>query len=169
MFFPIAFEQFVPLQLSSGTLGGMFVILVVYFLRYEERFLGVEAKLLLDLLDIVGLQGIAVNTTSALQYRAEPNSGRQLDHGRLIFGRNGAYHSGINSVKVGVTIFDMLSVPAIGFEPLYDIFAEGAIGISIFLTSALCMCVVTLRERTNGYVIIIVYHDELPELQMTSQ
>lgn len=45
----------------------------------DKALLGVEAELGLELLDVVGLEGRAVNTVGALLEGAETNGGSQLD------------------------------------------------------------------------------------------
>jgi len=51
------------------------VVQIVDLLGNDKGLLGVETELLLDALDVVGLQGVAVDTTGALELRAETNGG----------------------------------------------------------------------------------------------
>lgn len=72
-------EQLVPLLLAGSALGRVSLIQVVDLLGDDKGLLGVEAELGLELLDVVGLEGRAVNTVCALLEGAETNGGSQLD------------------------------------------------------------------------------------------
>ena len=63
----VLLEELVPLLLLGGTLGGVLVVEVVDLLGNDEALLGVEAELLLDLLGIVGLEGVTVDTAGTLR------------------------------------------------------------------------------------------------------
>lgn len=54
-------------------------IQVVDLLGDDKALLGVEAELGLELLDVISLEGGAVNTVCALLEGAETNGGSQLD------------------------------------------------------------------------------------------
>lgn len=72
-------EQLVPLLLLGGTLRGVSAVELGDLLGDDEALLGVEAELGLELLDVVGLEGGAVDTVGALLEGAETNGGSQLD------------------------------------------------------------------------------------------
>jgi hypothetical protein len=89
------------------------VVHVVDLLGNDKHLLGVKAELLLDLLNVVGLQGVSMNTTGALELGAETNGGGQLDDGGLVGDLLGLGDSSLDALKVGVSVLDVLSVPAI--------------------------------------------------------
>jgi hypothetical protein len=57
----------------------MLVVHVVNLLGNDKGLLGVEAELLLDLLDVISLEGVSVDAASALELGAEADGGGQLD------------------------------------------------------------------------------------------
>lgn len=128
----VLLEQLVPLSLESSTLGGLLAVQVVDLLGDDEGLLGIEAEKLLDLLDVVGLEGVAVNTASALELGAEANGGGELDDGRLVLDLLALPDGSLNGLKVAITVLDILGVPAVGLEPLHDILSEGALGVTVY-------------------------------------
>jgi hypothetical protein len=107
------------------------VVHVVDLLGNNKGLLGVETKLLLDALDVVSLQRVAVDTTGTLELGAETNGGGQLDHGRLVLDLLGLLDGSLDALKVSVTVLDVLAVPAVGLESLGDVLSEGALGVAI--------------------------------------
>src|SRR5687768_12097770 len=77
-------EELVPLFLGGSTGGGGLVAEVVDLLGDGEALLRVEAELLLELLDVIGLERGAVNTVGALLLGAVTDDGRELDEGGLV-------------------------------------------------------------------------------------
>lgn len=127
----VLLEQGVPLLLLGSTLGGVLVVQVVDGLGNDEALLGVEAEQLLDVLGIVGLEGITVNTASTGKLGAEANGGGQLDDGGLVLDLLALADSILNGLEVVVTVLDPLGVPAVGLETLHDILGEGALGVTV--------------------------------------
>ena len=131
----VLLEELVPLLLSSSTLGGVLVVHVVDLLGDVEHLLGVEAELLLDLLAIVGLEGVAVDTAGTLELGTETDGGGKLDHRGLVGDLLGLSDGLLDGLEVGVTVLDVLYVPAVGLESLADILSESALGVTIYMTS----------------------------------
>lgn len=127
----VLLEELVPFLLLSGTLGGVLVVEVVHLLGNDEGLLGVETEGLLDVLDVVGLQRVSVDTTGTLQLGTETNGGGQLDDGGLILNLLAPLDGGLDTLEVVVTILDPLGVPAVGLETLQDILSEGALGVTV--------------------------------------
>lgn len=127
----VLLEELVPLLLGSSALGGVLVVHVVNLLGNDEHLLGVKAELLLDLLDVVGLEGVAVDTAGTLKLGAETDGGGELDDGGLVGDLLGLGDSLLNALEVAVSILDVLSVPAIRLESLEDILSEGALGVTV--------------------------------------
>jgi hypothetical protein len=127
----VLLEQLVPLLLSSSALGGVLVVHVVNLLGDDKGLLGVEAELLLDALDVVSLQGVAMDTTGTLELGAETNGGGQLDDGRLVLDLLGLLDGSLNARKIAVAVFDVLCVPAVGLEALHNILSEGALDVTV--------------------------------------
>jgi hypothetical protein len=107
------------------------VVHVVDLLGNDEGLLGVEAELLLDGLDVVGLEGVAVDTTGTLELGAKTNGGGQLDHGGLVLNLLGLLDGSLDASEVGVTVLDVLDVPAVGLESLGNVLSEGALGVTV--------------------------------------
>lgn len=80
----VLLEEFVPLDLSSGTVGSSLAVEVIDLLGNVEGLLGVEAKLGLDGLAVILLQGVTVDTASTLELGAEADGGGELDDGWLV-------------------------------------------------------------------------------------
>lgn len=131
----VLLEELVPLLLSSSTLGGVLVVHVVDLLGDVEHLLGVEAELLLDLLAIVGLEGVAVDTAGTLELGTETDGGGKLDHRGLVGDLLGLSDGLLDGLEVGVTVLDVLYVPAVGLESLADILSESALGVTVCMTS----------------------------------
>ena len=77
-----------------------------------------------------------MDSTSTLVLRAESDRGCELDHGWLVSNTLGLRDRCLNALQVVVTILHVLCVPAVGLEPLHDVFSEGALGITVFKQSA---------------------------------
>lgn len=145
-------EELVPLLLLSSTLGGSLVAKVIDLLGNGEALLGVEAELLLELLDIVSLEGRAVDTVGALGLGAETNGGLELDKGRLVSDLLGLLESLGDLVEVVVAILDGENVPAVGLVTLEDILSESLVGVTI-----------------NGDLVVIPDGNEVAKLEVTGQ
>lgn len=148
----VAGEELVPLLLSSGTGRGDLAGQVVDLLGDGEALLGVEAPLLLELLDVVGLEGGAVDAVCALVLGAEANDGLQLDDGGLVLDGLGLLDGLLDAVEVAVTVGDLEDVPAVGLVSLLDVLGEGLVGVTV-----------------DGDVVVIVDGNQVAELQVTSQ
>jgi hypothetical protein len=107
------------------------VVHVVDLLGNNEHLLGVKAELLLDLLDVVLLQGVAVYTSGTLQLGTETNGGGELDDGGLVGDLLGLRDSLLDALEVGVSVLDVLGVPSVGFEALENVLSEGALGVTV--------------------------------------
>lgn len=145
-------EELVPLLLLSSTLGGSLVAKVIDLLGNGEALLRVEAELLLELLDIVGLEGRAVDIVGALLLGAETNGGLELDEGRLVSDLLGLLDSISDQVEVVVAIQDGDDVPAVGLVTLENILGEGLVGVTV-----------------NGDPVVIPDGNEVAKLEVTSQ
>jgi hypothetical protein len=128
----VLLEELVPLLLSGSTLSSVLVVHVVNLLGNGEHLLGVEAELLLDLLAVIGLEGVAVDTTGTLELGAETDGGGELDHRGLVGDLLGLSDGLLNALKVGVTVLDVQNVPAVGLESLHDVLSEGALGVTVW-------------------------------------
>src|SRR5690606_23781904 len=104
-------KELVPLLLGGSTLGSGLRICIVNFLRNIELLLRAEAELLLDLLGIIGLQRVTVDTSGTLELGAVTNCSSELNHGRLVrdlfAGCNGLLHS----LQISVTLLDADNMP----------------------------------------------------------
>ena len=145
-------EELVPLLLLSSTLGGNLVAKVIDLLGNGEALLGVEAELLLELLNIISLEGRAVDTVGALVLGAETNGGLELDKGRLVSDLLGLLDGLSDLVEVVVAILDGEGVPAVGLVALHDILSEGLVGVTV-----------------NGDLVVIPDGNEVAKLEVTSQ
>jgi hypothetical protein len=123
--------------------------------------------LLLDLLHVVLLQGVTVNTAGTLQLGAETDGGGELDDGGLVGDLLGLRDGLLNALEIGVTVLDVLNVPSVGLEALEDVLSEGALGVSVCLALA-WRFVFGEALRTNGNVVVIVDGNEVAELQVAS-
>jgi hypothetical protein len=129
----VLLEQIVPLLLSSCALRGVLVVHIVDLLGHNEGLLGVETKLLLDVLGIISLQGIAVNTAGSLQLRAEADGCGEFDDRGLVSDFLSLLDSSLDAVQIIVAVLDVLSVPAVCLEALEDVFGEGDLGVAVWL------------------------------------
>jgi hypothetical protein len=57
-------------------------------------------------------------------------------------------------------------VPAVGLESLHNILSEGALGVTVYITSDFNLPE-SLAKLTNGNVVVIVDGNEVSELQVT--
>lgn len=146
----VLLQKLVPLGLLRGTLSSVLAVHVIDLLGNDEALLRVEAEQLLDVLDVVSLEGVTVNTVSALELGAVADDGGQLDDGRLVLDLLGLLDGSLNALQVVVAVLDPLGVPAVGLEALHDILREGAVGVTV-----------------NGDVVVVVDHDEVAELEVT--
>jgi hypothetical protein len=128
----VLLEKGVPLLLLGSTLGAVGVVQVVDGLGDGEALLGVEAKQLLDVLGIIGLEGVTVDTVGTLELGTETNGGGQLDDGGLVSDLLALADSILDGLEVVVTILDPLGVPAVGLETLQNVFSEGALGVTVY-------------------------------------
>lgn len=133
-------ELLSPLLLESSTLDSLLVVEVIDLLGDLKAGLGVETPLLLDGLGVVSLEGVAVDTVSALELGAVADGGGELDDGRLVLDALRDLNSLLDTLEVVVTVLDPLGVPAVGLEALHDILSEGAVGVSVnaYLYQHLC-------------------------------
>lgn len=127
----VLLEELVPLLLSSGTLRGVLVVHVVDLLRNNESLLWVETELLLDLQDVVLLQWVTVDTAGTLELGAVTDGGGKLDDGWLVLDLLGLLDGSLHALEVGVTLLDVLGVPAVGLKALQDVLSEGALGVTV--------------------------------------
>ncbi|ROV88950.1 hypothetical protein VPNG_10195 [Cytospora leucostoma] len=145
-------EQLVPLLLLGGAGRRLLVAQLVDLLGNGEALLGVEAPLLLQLLDVISLEGGTVDTVGALVLRAEANDGPQLDQGGLALLLLGLLDGGLDGGQVAVTIGDLENLPAVGLVSLLNILSEGLVGVTV-----------------DGDVVVIPDGDQVAELQVTGQ
>ena len=150
--FSVLGEELVPLLLLSSALGGSLVAEVIDLLGNGEALLGVEAELLLELLDIISLEGGAVDTVGALGLGAETNGGLELDKGRLVSDLLGLLDSLSDLVEVVVTVLDGEDVPAVRLVTLEDILSESLVGVTI-----------------NGDLVVIPDGNEVAKLEVTGE
>lgn len=87
---------------------------VVNLLGDGERLLGVEAPLVLELFDVVGLEGRAVDAVGALLEGAKANDGLELDQTGLVGDLLGLVDGRLNAAEIVVAILDGDDVPAVG-------------------------------------------------------
>jgi hypothetical protein len=85
----------------------------------------------LDLLCIVGFEGIPMDTTCPLELTPESNRRSQLDDRRLILDLlcrcNGFFHG----VDIVVSILDVLGMPPVRLEAFQDVLGEGTGGVPV--------------------------------------
>lgn len=150
--FAVLGEELVPLLLGGGTGGSRLVADVVNLLGNGEALLGVEAELLLELLDIVSLEGRAVNAVGALLLGAVADDGLELDKSGLVLDLLGLLDGGLDAVKVVVTVIDGEDLPAIRLVSLEDILSESLVGVTV-----------------NGDVVVIPDGNQVAKLKMAGQ
>ena len=127
----VLLEKLVPLLLSSSALVGVLVVKVVDLLGNDEALGGVEAELLLDGGTVVLLEGVTVDTASALELGAVADGGGEPDHGGLVLDGLALLDGLLDALKVVVAVLDPHNVPAIGLEALGDVLSEGALGVTV--------------------------------------
>jgi hypothetical protein len=145
-------EQLVPLLLESGTLGRVLAIEVVNLLGNGKALLRVEAELLLELLDVIGLERGAVDTVGALLKRTITNGGLELDKRGLVSDGPSLTESLLDALEVVVTVLDGDDVPAVSLVSLVDVLSEGNVGVTV-----------------NGDVVVIPDGNQVTELEVTSE
>lgn len=106
-------EELVPLLLSSSTLRRVLAVEVIHLLRNSEGLVRVEAELLLELLDVVGLERRAVNTVGTLLKGAVADGSLELDESGLVLAGLGLLEGLLHGGEVGVTVLDDQDLPAI--------------------------------------------------------
>lgn len=145
-------EHLVPLGLGSSTVGSMLSIVVVHLLGDDEALLRVEAELLLEFLDVVSLEGRAVDTSGTLVLRAVANGGLELNERGLVLDSLALLDGRSHGSEVIVTVVDGHDMPAIRLVPLDNVLSEGAVGVAV-----------------NGDLVVVPDRDEVTELKMTSE
>lgn len=145
-------EELVPLLLTGSTLGRSLTVVVVDLLGNGEALVGVEAPLLLQLLDVVSLERRTVDTVSALVFGAVANGGLELDKRRLVGDGLGLLDGSLNGLKVVVTVLDLDDVPAVSLVSLRDVLSEGNSGVTV-----------------NGDLVVVPDGNKVTELEVTSQ
>jgi hypothetical protein len=165
----VRFEKLVPFGFSAGTSGGNLSIRIIDLLGNIERFLRVEAKLLLHSLGIVGLERRSVNPTSSLKLGAKSDGGGELDHCRLVLDCLGCRDGFLHGIQIGVTLLHGQRVPAVGFKSLRDVLGEGTSSITILRDEL--VPVWSKKEDELSYdrdMIVIVDCNQIAQLQVTS-
>lgn len=127
----VLLEESVPLGLLLSTFLSVLSVEVIDVLADVEGLLRVEAEERLDLLDVVGLEGVAVDTVGALEEGTETDGGGKLDDGRLVGDLLALLNGGGNGLKVVVTVLDPDGVPAVSLETLHDVLSESDLGVTI--------------------------------------
>ncbi len=125
--FGVLGQELVPLLLGGSAAGGDLVVEVVDLLGNDEALLGVEAPLLLELLDVVGLEGRAVDTVGALVLGTKTNDGVELDEGGLVLGLLAFLDSSGDALEVVVAVIDDDDLPAVALVSLLDILGESQV------------------------------------------
>lgn len=72
-----------------------------------------------------------MNTSSSLKNGAETDGGGKLDHRGLVGDLLGRGNGSLDGLKIGITVLDVLDVPAVGLESLGDVLSEGALGVTV--------------------------------------
>ena len=109
----------------------MLAVHVIHLLWDDKGLLWVKAELLLDLLAVVLLQWVAVDTAGTLELGPEADGRGQLDHRRLVGDLLGLGDRLLDALVVGVTLLDVQAVPTVGLESLGDVLSESASGIAV--------------------------------------
>ena len=134
------------LQLSAATNG--LAAILEGFVGHVEGLLPGPAEVLLGQDDLVLAQGRAMGLGGiVLVGRAEAYDGVDDDEGRLVGDGLGLFDGGAEGVEV-LDVGNMLDVPAVGFEALADVFAEGEVGVAV-----------------DGDGVVVVEVDELAQLE----
>ena len=145
-------EELVPLSLEGSAVAGVLAVEVVDLLGNSEALGGVEAELLLELLNIVGLEGRTVDTVGALVEGSVTDSGAELDQRRLVSDLLGGLDGGVNGSEVVVTVVDGDDVPAVSLITLGDVLSEGNVGVTV-----------------NGDVVVVPDSNQVAELKVSSE
>lgn len=145
-------EQLVPLLLGGGAGVGSFVAVVIDLLGNVEALLGVEAELLLELLDVVSLEGSTVDTMGALLLGAETDDGLELDKRGLVLDLLGLLEGVEDALEVVVTVLDGDGVPAVRLVSLEDVLSESLVGVAV-----------------DGDVVVVPDGNEVAELEMAGE
>jgi hypothetical protein len=145
-------KELVPLLLASGTFRRSLAVEVIDLLGNGEALVRVEAPLLLELLDIVGLEGRAMDTVGALVLGTETNGGSELNEGRLVSDGLSLLDGSLDAGKIVVTVVDLDDVPAVGLVSLGDILSEGHSSVAV-----------------NGDLVVVPDGNEVAKLEVTSQ
>lgn len=127
----VLLEELVPLLLLSGTFGRVLLVEVVDLLGNDEALVGVETELALDVLSVISLERVTVNTSSTGELGAETDGGGELDNGGLVSDLLALADGSLDALKVVVTVLDPLGVPAVGLEALHDVLGESTLGVTI--------------------------------------
>lgn len=145
-------EEVVPLGLELGATGRGLVAQLVDVLGNGEALLGVEAELLLELLDVVGLEGRAVDVVGTLLLGAETNDGRELDERGLGLLLLTLLDGGLDAVEVVLAVTDGQDLPAVGLVALENVLGEGHLGAAV-----------------NGDLVVVPDGNEVAELEVARQ
>lgn len=125
---------------------------LVDLLRNDEALLGIEAELLLELLNIVGLERSTVGGGASLIFGAETDGGLESDEGGLIGYLLCLLDCLVHAFDILVTVVDGNNVPVVGEVSLLDILGEGTGCITV-----------------DGYVVVVVDADKVAELQVAGE
>jgi hypothetical protein len=131
VFTSILLKKLVPFLLLSSTLISVLVVEVIHLLGNNEALSRVKAETLLDTLNVVRLEGVTVDTASALELGTVTDGGGETDHGGLVLDGLGLLDGSLDTLEVAVTVLNPDDVPAVGLESLGDIFGESALGITV--------------------------------------
>lgn len=145
----VLLEEVGPCGLGLGTLLGQVVVELVNLVWDNELLLGVEAKLLLELLDVVGLQRGTVNIVTTLLERTVTDNSLEVDHGWLVGRLLGLGDGGINGGEVIVTLLDVKNLPSVRLVSGLDILGERDGSVTI-----------------NGDLVVVVDGNHVTELQV---
>ena len=103
--------------------------------------------------DFVSSQGRTVDASSILLIgRTVANGGSDFNQRRLIGDGFGSFDGFCDRVKIGIALFHMLHVPAIGLESLGNIFGEGNIGGTV-----------------DGNMVVVIQGNQLSQTQVPGQ
>jgi hypothetical protein len=70
----------------------------------------------------------------------------------------------LHSLKIIITFLDMLCMPAVGFESLEDVLGESTSGVTIYATVRMIGFEQSVKNLTNGNVVVIIDHDKVTKL-----
>jgi hypothetical protein len=126
----VALEEGVPLVVLGLAVGRELGVKLLGRVGHGKLLLRVEAKLLLDRDNVVGLEGRAVDAVRALDLGAKADRRRQPDEGRLAR-RLGLGDGGRDGREVRVAVGDVDVLPAVGLEALLDVFGKRDVGVAV--------------------------------------